>query len=203
MNQINIIAFNGPPSSGKDTACSLLKYNLASAGYNVFQIAFATPIKKGVHSLLNISPEEIHTYGKDVKYPQFNNNSLRDLYNWYSEETKKKLGNLFLNRTKTEILSLIENKKNSHQSVLILISDLGLPEEWEMLKSLPCSKLELVQLSKKHCNFTSDIRNYISEPEKQITLIENNSDIEDFKSKLCNFVIEKGFVKWTAKTPKW
>lgn len=186
-----IILFNGPPSSGKDTAALILKefYGDRSIIYK-----FATPLKDSCHSILGFD----ETYTKELEllkdakigikvnkeYNNFpvqktlvDNNremSLRQFYIHIGENVIKPMfGKYFFG-------DMAVKKINNASEEIVLIPDCGFVEEViPLLKEF--TNIYLVRLNKSNCNFVSDSRSYIRLPIKSFD-IHNNGIMDEYKN---------------------
>lgn len=83
-HDVNIVAFTGLAGSGKDTAADLL----VEEGY--LKLAFADPLKKGIHELFGISMETLADPEKKQEIDQEWGVSPRKLMQWLGTDVLRK-----------------------------------------------------------------------------------------------------------------
>lgn len=198
---MKIIAFNGPPSSGKDTAAGILKYNLLKHGVSCKQFSFAQSLKYAAHAVLDISEDRVDSYGKDIKYPEFNNKSLRDVYIWLGEISKENFGADYWAKKLIKKVDFYHKTKLemgcNEDDIVAVITDLGFDFELEALKKADFD-ISIVRLEREGCDFRIDPRCYVEPQGCDFEILSNNSNLNDFKNTLMNYAIERGI--WTRKS---
>lgn len=191
MTDVKIILFNGPPGSGKDTACGHVAHQF-SHRYDIYHMKFARPVKEGCHGLFNITDSQgrvvKHDHFEPVKNdpnPEFRGLSPREAYIWYSEEVMKpKFGlDIFGQMALAEARAwLLSRNWNPYKKPLILCSDSGF--DYEAAPFVSCfgpDAVRLVRLSRAGHSFKSDSRSHIDMPGVPSVDITNNGDDSFFR----------------------
>jgi hypothetical protein len=160
MNKI--IFLNGPAGSGKDSIGNFLVPKLNKA--SIYK--FATPIKKAVAAMLNLSPEEYQFYfetpeGKNNPSVRFFGKTPRQWLISFSEDFAKKHGGtdvfgriMATNLTPAFRTNMVEN---------VVITDSGFQPEAEALINAFRGECEffLIRLHRNGFKFEGDSRGYI------------------------------------------
>lgn len=166
-----VVALNGPPRSGKDTAALCIHRLVKSA--RLFK--FASPVKRGVHAAFNLMvPENYFEDVKDKPREEFFGATPRSCYINHSEKYMKPLygrdifGKLMLNQ--------LQHHDKKHGPKVAIISDCGFQEEVDVLRTR-----HQVFVFQMHRHGTVwDSRGYVhAEATTQIT---NNGTIEDLEA---------------------
>jgi hypothetical protein len=177
-----IVIFNGPPKSGKDT---LTDYLIKNYG-NMQHVKYAYSLKQMVHRVYDTPekhPEAYEKY-KDQPLSEFIGLTPRQAYISMSEDyIKKNHGKDFFGLQ----LILTIKRRNTKEDDVFLVSDGGFDEELEpLLHNFDPSLISVVQLYRKNCSFEGDSRNYFnverfqSRGVKFIKLVNQANTPEDF-----------------------
>ena len=160
MNKI--ILLNGPAGSGKDSLGSFLVPKLNKA--SIYK--FATPIKKAVAAMFNLSPEEYQFYfetpeGKNNPSPRFFNKTPRQWLISFSEDFAKVHGgkDVFGKIMTTNLRPAFANNMVEN----VIITDSGFQPEAEAVISSFRGECEffLVRIHRNGFKFDGDSRGYI------------------------------------------
>lgn len=160
---MQIIAFNGPPKSGKDSYAALIKEKAESLGISYGRYSFADEVKTGTHrefGLLydNGTPFEASYYEemKDDPLPEFGNRTPREAYIWYSEVRMKPVYGKDIFARK-----LVERLKHATESI-VAITDVGFDEESGALCSnFPPYQVAFIRLYREGTSYEGDSRKYV------------------------------------------
>ena len=160
-----LIAFNGPPGTGKDTAVDITFKYLRKHNFFGKKFSIAEPIKKAVHNFYGIKyrPATIEAI-KDKPLEELCYSTLREEYIVFAEMFVKAMhglnyfGNMAVERMKT-----IE-KKTPVEDRIYLVSDAGFDEEIkpivEYLGEENCLFYKLVRQGK---DWKNDSRGYLKD----------------------------------------
>lgn len=147
---MRIIALNGPPRSGKDTAAKLL-------GIPVFK--FASILKRSAHAMYGLDvPVDFFEDRKDQRCPEFYGLTPRNIYIEVSERYFKPVhGNDFFGTVLAEALA-----RSNHEAVAI--SDSGFDIELiPLIERFGENSITVVRLHRDGCSFRGDSRNYVKD----------------------------------------
>lgn len=153
---MKLILFNGPPRSGKDTACEFLKKN-----YNIPYFSMIKYLKNYTHKkygLIDIEHDHFEAV-KDAHVGYFNGMSPREAYIKTSiEDIYPRLGETYY--AACAFHQDILNIKNSN---IVSCSDFGKDIELEyFINKLGKNNICLITLERDGFAFTGDNRNYIN-----------------------------------------
>jgi len=187
--KIPIILLNGPPSSGKDTAATIVQDWLSNHGLHSKIDRFSAPIKRAFAGFINatevdeLGESTIHAADKESPIPILSNKSYRDWQIAFSEGfIKPHFGtNCFADLLYNEIL-------DAEHSVLAgrfwIISDCGFQSEVDRFTELfgDLASIALFRIRRPGHTFLKDSRNYV-EPKGGFFFSEipNAGTIEEFK----------------------
>lgn len=163
---MNIILFNGPPSSGKDTAArhAYDHFNRTATFREAYFDRLSMPIKLAFAACYG---GEVDTFGNNAAWepvkndPQevLNGKSYRQWQIDFSESFMKPLygidvfAKLFCRR----------NRRLAETNAIILVPDCGFDIELEGLRrGFPNARILLIRIYRKDYDFSSDSRDYIS-----------------------------------------
>lgn len=180
-----VIAFNGPPGVGKDTAsmaiCALIGER--APWLEVRHMKISAPLKAATHALFGAfhSPEYYDGEGralKDLASGDFLGMSPREAYISLSEEYAKKINPAFFGYIARKAMVASRNTR------LFIFSDAGFPIEWgPIIEYVGEKNFLLVQLYATGKDFSQDSRGYIGEELKAmfpgITVTNVNNTIGD------------------------
>ena len=202
--KLYVVAFNGPPRSGKDTAVDYFQ--------ELSRRAKGVPGKQMVHagSLARLLKEKTHQFFgldglpynyfenvKDEPRPEFMGNTPRSVYIATGEKfTKPLLGQDFWARqlVKNLLMKYQHDKPEDLVPIVLFISDLGFREEIEfLLNFIGPEQILLVHLRRDGCDFSNDSRRYVNHRKVEYShcSVYNNSTLEAFYSSL-----EKNVGQW-------
>lgn len=194
---MNIILFNGPPRSGKDTAATYLYENWESFEWSrgvAWFLRMSSPLKRMFAAMTNSELDEYDnnlTYDrmKEDKLHFLNGKSYRQWQIECSEVFMKPMygedifGRLFVNAVPTRRIRVEETW---------LVPDCGFEIEAETVaKLLPEYSVFLVQIHRKGYDFTGDSRGYIKGeaiPATRRFSINNNGTKEAFEDSIVSLV---------------
>ena len=175
----SIVLLNGPPGCGKDTFADIIN---AATEYHTQVARMASPLKLGLHALLNLRHgEEAFNDVKEDNIPEFFGLTPREAYIMVSEQWLKPtfgqqiFGWLWLrkNMTLTENFDLIVPDCGFADEVIPLLQNLG-PE-----------RIHLINIHRPECNFSNDSRSHISIDSLTSIghhhVIINDSDLEEYE----------------------
>lgn len=150
-----VLLMNGPPRSGKDTICN---YVMAKRP-NATHLKFAKHLKGETHKYFGVDrPWDFYEGDiKDQPLSEFNGMTPRQAYIHYSEDIiKPKYG-------KDYWAKLLVDEIEESQSEFFVVSDLGFPEEWEILVSrFEEMKIGIVRVFRGTCDYSADSRGYVN-----------------------------------------
>lgn len=179
-----VIMFNGPPASGKDTAglFVLEEYN------NVRIVKFADPLKQAVAAMFGLSFETVRrleTIGsqdKNKPMDALNGLSWRQALIWMSEDCMKpKFGKAIFG----ELMAQRLHAPTSCE--LTVITDCGFAAEvFPVLDEMGAMNCHIIRLHRDGCTFDQDSRSYLfakREPPvgTHVQDINNNHDKKMFR----------------------
>jgi hypothetical protein len=191
--QNKVILFNGPPGSGKDTACRVLA-NLQH--WPIVVEKFAKSVKEGCHGLFGlvdengaVVPHDAYELVKNKPMKKFMGMSPREAYIWYSEEVMKPkfgkdvFGRLTVARMNAVVARDTEPKLGEFTVRVWGISDSGFVEEAAcVVENFGASNVALVRLYREGCDFTNDSRSYLrglGVPEYDVWNTGTGQDLSD------------------------
>jgi hypothetical protein len=177
MSKLNIIWFNGPPKSGKDTCANYIRDKL---GINYcLHIKLADPINNALRGLFSHIDEETWTElresKKDIKVNTLMNKSLRDSFISFSEDWAKNFygPDIFGLIAAERIQLAIKQNKNIHT---VVFSDSGFVEELLAVRRvINNGRHFLIRIHKDGCSYTNDSRSYLSNVCESELDIQNTS----------------------------
>lgn len=126
-----IIAFNGPPRSGKDTLANLLKTHLESNYYQhkVERVALSLPMRISACACLGQEyTEDWYESNKDVVHPLIGTTFRQFMIDLSERHIKPMYGHAFWTRS-----AIVSIKPKTH---IVIISDLGFQSEIDYLNQL-------------------------------------------------------------------
>ncbi len=199
-----VIIFNGPPSSGKDTAATrtanYLNGRHAVGGLIPFRPAhykFADPLKAAVHQLLAVPfscahyEKEFGNEWKDQPQKEFYGRTPREAYIGISETFAKPLfGDGVFGRV------LARRFRMDKQSNVAVVSDGGFIDELvPVVLEFGADNVLVVRVTRPGCSFVGDSRSYLDVGSHLVTKkvksveLPNPADLELFR------VLTQGVVK--------
>lgn len=174
-----VIIFNGPPSSGKDTACWYIK--------NCFSNIVHMEVKKRLiditRVIYNVSISDwdsrYNEYTKNVPWNKLDGLSQREALIKVSEHLIKPVyGSDYFGK------ALIEDIRDIPEGTTIVFSDGGFIEEVKSIADeVGADNVLIVRIYRENCSFDNDSRSYLFPDFCQNTSITNTS-IADFYRKL-------------------
>lgn len=170
-----IVFFNGPPRSGKDTLAKALA--IMAPAYRV--VKFAKILKERTHALYGLVdlPHDFFESTKDIPQAAFMGLSPRQAYINVSERCMKPVhGDEVFGRLLLGEISFTEKGRG------FLISDSGFaPEAMPIINHYGAENCLLVRIhaEDRGCSFSNDSRGYIELPVETIDL-QNNSTQDSF-----------------------
>jgi hypothetical protein len=193
-----ILLFNGPPASGKDTAVDYLHEH--SGGWKeVHKLKFADPIDRGIQGMLSLSSGYTHRWNKLRHDPDLKNTeaflntsgkTAREIMVGFSEQFAKPLlgqgifGQLAAKR--------IPEPRNYYHPTLYLISDCGFQVEYNTFTRLVAdrAKVHLINIHRDGCTFANDSREYVQPNPltKSHHTITNNGSKAEFEHTVLNLL---------------
>lgn len=181
-----IVFFNGPPRSGKDTACGLMGIRTQAT-----QVSFAEPLKLQTAALLGVSLRELEAI-KDLPHPALKGGTPRQyMINLSEKMIKPCYGDDFFGHV---AVNKIDNTPNI-LSDLVMFSDSGFRSEAEPVVSRfglgNCTKIEI---EREGSDFSKDSRSYWSMPGLRTVRLANNGHMEDFREAIENYLRGIGFI---------
>lgn len=182
---MKIILFNGPPSSGKDTAADFTAEHFE----NVYEYKMALPLKQACHDLLGLkgSLRDLEPIKElPVKFPLVDGEmSLRAFYIHLSENVMKPLfGKEIFGKLAVEYI------KNSGAD-LVTISDSGFVDEaMPTVQAFGYENVLLIRVHREGKTFKGDSRDYIELPGVKTLDLDNNGSLEDFQKLVIQKVKE-------------
>lgn len=181
-----IFLFNGPPSSGKDTAAEAM----ASLFDEGTLVKFAEPLKDGAKALFGLDDEEFKVLDTDPVKSEpnevFFGRSCRDIQILLSEEFLKRV---YDKRIFGQILT---SKIVRDSSTLYFVSDSGFQEEAEVLiDHFGADNVRLIRIHRTGKSFEGDSRSYIDLLHRGVMTfdVENpEGQIDEFLSRVESIV---------------
>lgn len=175
-NNIKVIVFNGPPSSGKDEICKML----LEEGDSIYHKIFKEHLFQCVFVLFAINPERfMELYDnrdtKELPTEELRGYSPRSAMIFVSETViKPNFGKDYFG---------IETAKNL-ESGLNVFSDGGFEEELNPVYEKCQGQMMIVQVHREGYNFNSDSRKYV-ESFKDVPILKlyNNGTLEELREK--------------------
>lgn len=184
---VKIIAFNGPPNSGKDTGAEYLK-----RAFNANVLTLAKPVYEMVSRIYGVPINDLYEH-KSKTHPLLGEKTTREVMTFWGEQTKYLHGqDIWINKT-------INDMRKRFSLPFYVISDLGFQVELDRLvDEFGAENIFINFLYRKDCSFVDDSRNYITPYRYGRTLdreiaharIENNGTIAEYETKLKNVVEE-------------
>lgn len=189
----HVIAFNSPPSSGKDTIGIALA-ELLRSDYKTRTFSFKDGLYRYAHSFVKeiISYDNFYFLCTDRILKEENTDLLfgfspRNYLIHVSEKiAKRKQGsNVWVNHFIKDYNQFIEDHKPF--STVAIITDMGFQYEYDLVSDK--YQTSVVSLFRNGCTFENDSRNYIDTNWDEVISIDNNSKTpreiaEEIKSKI-------------------
>ena len=182
-----VILFNGPPRSGKDTCVKWLMQEHADI---FWRLRMAQALKDGVHAMLGLpvfAEEFDDVKGKEI--PEFFGKKPREIYIAAAEQFMKThfgadcFGHIWL-RQYGEQVSFKYQPMDMHQErsipLIALIPDTGFgPEIQPLINHFGADNIWLFRIYRKGCDFSEDSRGYVHNVvpfEKEIVNIDDEPE---------------------------
>lgn len=179
---MKIIITNGPPRSGKDTMCGLIREGIT--GCDLIQLSYKNTLYVGVAKRYNLSVDAVYqlnadTAIKDEPSSLFGGLSVRQALIYESEEViKKDYGEHGVAIKTFELLKQRYSSERLKNAVLIC-SDGGFNSELYAAYrhlGLGVQDVFIARMERAGCSFAGDSREYIHNPD---IIIDNNGGKED------------------------
>lgn len=173
--KFHIVLFNGPPRSGKDTACD---YAVSNFDEVTALVKFARPIKDACRKFYGLTKEEWDYYdsaaNKDKESSTFYGKTCREAQIAISEIFAKPFhgdqaifGKIFC-----------RNVHKWYNGGIIVVSDSGFVEEAvEACSFFGKDNITLVRVRRPGCDYTKDSRNYIYLEDLGVKCFELENDM--------------------------
>lgn len=158
---MKIIAFNGPPGSGKSFGAEIIRKN---AVLPVYSGEIVRPLRNMIGTLIGKSWLEIEPIKDKAIFPDYDGEdglTYRELMINISDGMKVWFGEdiwirLFLNRLKARDLAYASQ-------CIVTISDLGFQNEVDLIsKWVEPENFHLIRLRREDCSFEGDSRDYVN-----------------------------------------
>jgi len=174
-----IIALNGPPRCGKDTAATAIAAHYASAGCGHMKLSF--PLKQIVTNVVGHDSARLET-SKELLIPGWAS-SFRD----YQIHTYEALARVF--GTGWLAHDLI-NRINRSDNEMVVLSDCGRAEELGILiREYGAANVMVIQILRDGCTFDYDIRTYVSDA-RCVTRVVANRELQSFQEQVIDIAGE-------------
>lgn len=179
---MKLIIANGPPFSGKDTLCELLREHLT--GFDLIPLNYKETLYVGVAKRYSLSVKAVFELNadpsaKDQPSTLFNGKSVRQALIYESEEViKKDYGEHGVAIKTFELLKQRYSSERLKNAVLIC-SDGGFNSELYAAYrhlGLGVQDVFIARMERAGCSFAGDSREYIHNPD---IIIDNNGGKED------------------------
>lgn len=163
-----IILFNGPPRSGKDFSCEILKEN-----FDLEHVSFKDPLFEETADHFNVSLEwflKDYNQNKEQSFSELDNKTKRQALIYVAENIyKAKYGPDYYGRALAKRIDVSKN---------YVISDSGFPDELYPILDLN-TDIILIQLVREGCTFAGDSRSYIGQKIDRYFIISRQSEMEN------------------------
>lgn len=205
-----VVAFNGPPGSGKDTAAGQAFQYLTDLGYNCFDYKMSMPLKFVVNWFCLVPDPRLQH--EELK-PQLTRWStpdkqvtFRQAYIDFSERWAKELWgqDIF---ARWAINQFEQVAASSKQSTIHIISDAGfVGEQVPIIDWVTPQRYAIARMQRPGHTFAGDSRSYFYPPQDRPIhheTIYNDSDIITLSGRVMRFLntaIQVG--QWTPKLPE-
>lgn len=184
---MKLIITNGPPRSGKDTLCNLIRENITDQ--DLIPLSYKKTLYVGVARRYGLSVEAVFqmnadTLIKDEPSPLFEGKSVRQALIYESEEViKKELGP---QGVAIQTFKLLEEEygKERLKDAVLYCSDGGFNSELNAAYDffgIGVEDVYIIRMLREGCSFEGDSREFLDHPD---TVIRNDGEIEDLKSYL-------------------
>lgn len=183
-----VILFNGPRRVGKDTAVAVTKRVVEDFNQFPHQLRVAEPLKNAIHALWGYDgvKSDFFEEQKDLKLPELNNNSPRELYIDLSEQYVKMCA-LY---TPDHFGRVAVTRINRLPSGVVVVSDCGFDAEVRQLsEAFGWENVQLIRIHRKVEDGVEDSRGYVKHCSTDIDL-QNDGTLDQFKGKVEETVIE-------------
>jgi hypothetical protein len=195
---MNIILFNGPPRSGKDTAAIYLYENWEafpwSSGMCLFH-RMSSPLKRMFAAMTN---SELDEYDNNLTYEKMKDNDLRFLNSksyrqWQIDASEKFMKPLYGEDVFARLfVNYVAMHPGADEDTTWVVPDCGFEVEAAGLKRyLPEANVFLVAIHRAGCDFSKDSRGYITGltlPGSRRYSINNNGTKEAFEDSIADLV---------------
>lgn len=176
-----IIALNGPPGSGKDTAASAL-----SQRFQAFHYKLSHPLKVAIPALLGIEDRKVELENhKDEPMGVLFGKSFRELQIELSEKFIKPV----LGQAALASIAVQNIRNHIGPGRMCVVSDLGFQHEVDPLIRLVGKRnLLILQLVRDGCDFSKDSRSYVEHDDVTMIQLHNKHDLEMFRQQVVRAV---------------
>jgi len=206
IENIKKLAIHGKAKTGKSTVAKLIHQNFQD---DVFETAFANPIKNLLRDLFGCNYEDLFGSSEKRQKLFLNNLTYRDMLQDFGELAKKYNPNIWIEKTEQNIISnlsritfkqpkdIVINQNTLYLNTmfipndykLILITDLRFKTEYDWLKS---KNFKLLKLKRSNNDYSS---NHISETELDSMAdnsfdfhMDNDGTIDDLARKVRDLI---------------
>ena len=184
---MKIIIANGPPRSGKDTLCGLIRENIT--GHDLIPMSYKKTLYVGVARRYGLSVEAVFalnddTLIKDEPSELFGGLSVRQALIYESEEViKKKYGP---QGVAIQTFKLLEEEYGVERlnNAVLYCSDGGFNSELHAAYDyfgIGVEDVYIVRMLREGCSFKGDSREFLNHPD---IVISNDSNMEHLKTYL-------------------
>lgn len=200
MNDSNtqILLFNGPPASGKDTAADYL-HEQAGGWREVRKLKFADPIDRGIQGMFSKTEGYSHRWNKLRHDPELKNTeaflsvtgkTAREIMIAFSEQfAKPMLGQGIFGHLAAK---QIPAPRNYYYPALYLVSDCGFQVEYDTFSLLVSARADvhLINIYRDGCTFANDSREYVKPNDYTKThhVITNNGTKPEFEQSVLKLL---------------
>lgn len=193
----HVIALNGPPSSGKDTACRMLRNWFSEHAVRNIEFKMSQEMKRLVHDFVG-TPDVDSEAVKPLPTPLSRQTTYRQAYINFSENfAKPSFGdNVFGELAVRRFLEF--DKQVGHKWVAV-ISDAGFaPEQEAVIASAGTSNYCLLRLHRPSYGFQGDSRSYLYFPRTIQWDVENNGTLDKLRVEM-RAIAQQLAKKWKIK----
>jgi len=200
-----VVAFNGPPGSGKDTAAAMAYRWLTGEGYNCYDYKMSKPLKVAINGFCRVeNPEQPHEELKKKLTPwsgPANAVTFRQAYIDFSESYAKPLWghDVFTRWAIAEFEDFLRANQQIVPATVFIISDAGFKDEQDSLIDwVTPNNYAIARMVRPGHTFANDSRSYIYPPQR----IYQENIYNDGDLRLCEDRVIR-FLKSAIKAGQW
>lgn len=178
-----IVAFNGPPQCGKDTAARMLQKRInAASGCAIIQ-HLSTPLRHIAANMVNWTLTDYNYESfKTTHFPGFNMTGRQLMISVSEDFLKPKFGK----RIMADMLMASLSPDFDYNRNVIILADSGFQEETNAVcEHVGSANLYVINVHRDGCSFAGDAREWVSHPSGKRTMpLMNDGTLMDLRTEV-------------------